>query len=429
MFRLRRAFLHILRRLFRPKEDTPGSSPEERASSIGHPIAPLSSDMIRLLVKKNPKRPGSKSYDRFSLYMDGMTIAQYIDAVRTQMGDGEAAKCMLDLQWDSDPGRAFIRVERAGRPVGLHRSASMSRGKRATETSVSTRSVQSSAPSRQSVMIGESATPHRVIPPVSLLDGNLVQAYCENFLGYGNFSAPFWFIGEQEGGGEKLQEAQRRLAAWRSLGSPSLADCEHFHREISENRWHGVAARTQATWEPFIRIVLAVMNDEFDRFAKDDDVLRFQKENLGRLRGDNCVIYLLPLATRGISAKHWKWNQWCTNPKFSNPTTFQRWIIPVRISEIAKRLNEIPAVNAIFFGTGKPFLGSWRQICPVRLTQQPNITYQYSDGGTHHVWFGSSEAKNFLVLPHPNARIIGNRSTKMRMWNDAARLLRPHSLG
>jgi hypothetical protein len=81
MLRLRRAFLHILRRFFRPKEDTPGSSPEERASSIDHPTAPLSSDMIRLLVKKNPKRPGSKSYDRFSLYKDGMTITQYIDAV------------------------------------------------------------------------------------------------------------------------------------------------------------------------------------------------------------------------------------------------------------------------------------------------------------------------------------------------------------
>lgn len=87
---------------------------------------PLPSDMIRLLRDENPKRVGSKSYFRFSCYCDGMTVAQYIDVVRSALGNDEATKCLLDLQWDADPKRDFIRIERNGTPIALRRTDSMS---------------------------------------------------------------------------------------------------------------------------------------------------------------------------------------------------------------------------------------------------------------------------------------------------------------
>ena len=39
-----------------------------------------SNDRIKLLVKYNPKRPGTKAHEAFSMYRDGMTIDQYVRA-------------------------------------------------------------------------------------------------------------------------------------------------------------------------------------------------------------------------------------------------------------------------------------------------------------------------------------------------------------
>jgi len=103
--------------------------PEDQDSGMEEPTVPLSSDVIRVL-KKNPKRPGSMSYKRFSVYVDGMTVAQYFDAVRAQIGASEVRNCTLDLQFDSDPERGYIRIERDGRPVSVRRSPAMSYGRR-----------------------------------------------------------------------------------------------------------------------------------------------------------------------------------------------------------------------------------------------------------------------------------------------------------
>lgn len=90
---------------------------------------PLRSDVIRLLREENPKRVGSKSYLRFNCYRDRITVSQYIDAIRNALGNVKEKKCLLDLQWDSDPKRDFIRIERNGMPIALRRTDSMSSGR------------------------------------------------------------------------------------------------------------------------------------------------------------------------------------------------------------------------------------------------------------------------------------------------------------
>ena len=55
-------------------------------------------DTITLLVAENPKRPGSASYERFALYQDGMSVAEYL----------EAGGRRSDIRWDT--ARAFIAI-------------------------------------------------------------------------------------------------------------------------------------------------------------------------------------------------------------------------------------------------------------------------------------------------------------------------------
>ena len=54
--------------------------------------------VINLLKKENPKRPGTKCYEHFKLYRDGMTVADYLKVGGTRG----------DVNWDVAHG--FIKV-------------------------------------------------------------------------------------------------------------------------------------------------------------------------------------------------------------------------------------------------------------------------------------------------------------------------------
>ena len=55
--------------------------------------------VITVLAEKNPKRNGSKCYDRFNLYKNGITVKQYV----------EAGGKRDDIRWDSE--RGYIQVQ------------------------------------------------------------------------------------------------------------------------------------------------------------------------------------------------------------------------------------------------------------------------------------------------------------------------------
>lgn len=72
------------------------------------PVAPVRSNealtdgrIIRVLATENPKRAGTKSHERWKLYRDGITIAEYLRNGGTRG----------DLQWDQE--RGFIKVDPA----------------------------------------------------------------------------------------------------------------------------------------------------------------------------------------------------------------------------------------------------------------------------------------------------------------------------
>jgi hypothetical protein len=69
------------------------------------PIAPRKNGhvggIIKLLVKENPKRPGSKQFDLYKLYKDGMSVADF----RAAAGDDASYR----LYWDQK--RGFISVK------------------------------------------------------------------------------------------------------------------------------------------------------------------------------------------------------------------------------------------------------------------------------------------------------------------------------
>ncbi|MBY0612140.1 MAG: hypothetical protein K2P80_08140 [Beijerinckiaceae bacterium] len=91
----------------RPFLDNDQRHKETNQTVIIEPIKSGLDDVIRVLIDHNPKI--GKSYFRFDCYRDGMTIADYRNAVRDRLGDVEAQKFKRDIRWDSD--RNFIRAQ------------------------------------------------------------------------------------------------------------------------------------------------------------------------------------------------------------------------------------------------------------------------------------------------------------------------------
>ena len=74
------------------------SSPAAAEPKTRGPRGVAETAVITLKVQGNPKRAGSKAYDRFALYRDGMTVAEALDAGITTP----------DLVYDSKHGLVAI---------------------------------------------------------------------------------------------------------------------------------------------------------------------------------------------------------------------------------------------------------------------------------------------------------------------------------
>lgn len=69
-------------------------------------------DSVIELVKPNPKQSGSKCYQRYAKYRNGMTVRQYVYACE---GCPRPNDAWIDLNWDE--ARGFIRIHAPGSPI------------------------------------------------------------------------------------------------------------------------------------------------------------------------------------------------------------------------------------------------------------------------------------------------------------------------
>jgi len=78
-------------------ENTTAQDGEKKTKQRGSPSFPADGK-ISLRVESNPKRKGSKSFDRFAHYKEGMTVEAAV----------KAGVLYADLKWDTEHG--FIAV-------------------------------------------------------------------------------------------------------------------------------------------------------------------------------------------------------------------------------------------------------------------------------------------------------------------------------
>lgn len=124
-----------------------------------------------------------------------------------------------------------------------------------------------------------------------MLDSALLRDFIDTFNGYGDYHAPHWLVGMEEGGGGSLAEITRRLTKWHNQGRGALLDLMPQHADGDLSNFASGPAKLQATWSQLIRVVLAIEGKPADKEA----VRLYQQTQLGRFGGDTCLIELMPL--------------------------------------------------------------------------------------------------------------------------------------
>jgi hypothetical protein len=123
----------------------------------------------------------------------------------------------------------------------------------------------------------------------AMYDEQLLLDFANGFFGYGALNPKLWLIGPEAGGGNTLDELCKRASVWSRRGRKHTDDLHEYHSELGFD----FARKTQQTWGPLIKVLLAVMGRSID----PKSVLEFQKDLLGRANGDNCVLDVSQLAS------------------------------------------------------------------------------------------------------------------------------------
>ncbi len=158
--------------------------------------------------------------------------------------------------------------------------------------------------------------------------------------GYGRWDAPYWFIGPEQGQGDGSLEC--RLKAWTELGAGELCDCRQFHRRIEEQKWHrDHKPPLQRTWDKLIILLKAFKGEPSDSKTRQT----YQRDELGMLDGETCVIELSGLAAHNLKVDR---------------GSFRTEYRPRRIETIRNRIRENVPKFVVMYGTTDK--AAWQEI-------------------------------------------------------------------
>jgi hypothetical protein len=192
-------------------------------------------------------------------------------------------------------------------------------------------------------------------------DDCLLETFANTFYGYGDYHAPYWFIGMEEGGGDSFDNIKKRLSAWNADGRPELEDVAEFHRTIGLGEYFDEQPKRQPTWDKLTRLLLSAKEllSREDQDLQRKQVQEYRQTSLGKVSGgENCLIELLPLPSPSTS--DWIYAQHSRLPQLKNRKEYKKHYIDRRVKHIQERINQYRPQVVVFYST--TYLKWWKQI-------------------------------------------------------------------
>ena len=218
----------------------------------------------------------------------------------------------------------------------------------------------------------------------------MLKHFINTFYGSGNYDGDYWFVGMEEGGGNNLDQAQKRIQTWQDLGETELVDIFDFHSRINYLEYFTNPVKMQRTWMQEARIVLAAKGQP----CETEDVRKYQRDEIGRKDKETCLLELLPMPSPSTSI--WHYNKWTALPFLQNRQTYQDHCLPWRIEHIRTKIIEHQPKLVVFCGTS--YFQHWHAIAGKKVEFQRKNEF----------WTAKAGNILYLIVKHPASKGITN---------------------
>jgi len=220
-----------------------------------------------------------------------------------------------------------------------------------------------------------------------MLNSVLLEEFMGRFFGYGELSAPIWFIGMEESGGESIEEISGRLSAWAAGGKKTLDDLAAFHARFGDNSRFAENAPVQSTWKELMRFALLA------RGQKDDleSIRKYQSTEFGRLGGHVALLELMPLPKRSL--EDWPYAAWTTpeaSPHLKTRADYEKAIRAPRVAAIRDLITDREPKVVVFYGA--TYQKRWEAITRLKFK------------GSTFPKIARNGSTTFMLMSHPVAR-------------------------
>ncbi|HST03829.1 MAG TPA: hypothetical protein VLQ48_03750 [Chloroflexia bacterium] len=240
-------------------------------------------------------------------------------------------------------------------------------------------------------------------------DPRLLTEFIDTFYGYGTYSAPFWFVGMEEGGGHTLEENLRKVTNWHNHGCKELGSFMADSQSGVATRWFCNHPPVQSTWGKLIRILLAAQGRQH---ITADHLRDYQRDHLARSNGDTCLLELLPLPSP--TTGHWLFDEYAGLPQLKTRDAYKEYYGRLRALHIAQRVQEHGPAVVIFYSFDSWYRQYWELIAGVPFVEQ--------SGPQGTFYFASNSRTSFAIVKHPVSRGLTNH-----YWHWVGETLSPAS--
>jgi len=187
-----------------------------------------------------------------------------------------------------------------------------------------------------------------------MLNSELLENRIATFLGYGNPSAPYWYLGLEEGGTSDATFIEHRLDLWNQRGRLMFEDLKDYHINTDLRPFVGHQPRLQATWKQLVRITLAAKDHPLDNEA----IREYQGQRLGRHKGETALLELSSLPAARYS--DWPYPELSDLPDLRDRETYQHVLFHKRIALIQRLVDLHKPEFVVMYGTS--FQKYWKRL-------------------------------------------------------------------
>lgn len=179
------------------------------------------------------------------------------------------------------------------------------------------------------------------------LNDELLLEFGGRFLGYGNPSADYWFVGMEEGGGNSMEEIAARFAAWERRGKRDFDDMKAFCRDTRHaalTPWGSANAPYQKTWCGLIK----TQGERENKPEWVSNTLAYQRTKWLTENGETCLLNLLPLPSPNVST--WNYDEWSDLSILRTRSSYFAAVLDGRINIIREAIQKHRPKRVIFVG-------------------------------------------------------------------------------